>query len=311
MEFLKDFRAPMEPLSCTKLLPDSNYLYQVKWDGIRLIAIINKGKVNLINKHLRERNNQYAELHDLPAIIKAKTAVLDGEIVVLKDGKPSFPSVMKRDSCINEKQVEQLQKSRPINYMVFDLLFLNGENLMYMPLSQRQKYMAKIIAEKDYLHLVENFSDGKALFDVVESSGMEGVIAKRHDSPYIQGKKHQAWFKIKCLRMQNCLLGGYTLKGKRVNSLLLGAYRDDSFFYIGKAANGLDSECQDILSQQLPVLETTKCPFANLSSSSSNIHFIEPYLGVMVEYLEWTENLKLRFPVIKQFAVLKQTECVF
>lgn len=75
MEFLIDFRAPMEPLSCTKLLRDSKYLYQVKWDGIRLIAVINKGKVNLKNKHLRERNQPYVELHDLPARIKAKTVL--------------------------------------------------------------------------------------------------------------------------------------------------------------------------------------------------------------------------------------------
>lgn len=309
--FLEKFRVPMEPRSCSELPSGKDYLYQVKWDGIRMIAFLDQGKVRLFNKHLRERTSQYPELHDLPQRIDAESAVLDGEIVVLRDGKPNFPDVMRRANCIINEQIGQMQISYPIEYILFDLLYLNGQNLMNLPLSERQIHLPNIAIEKDYLHLVENFPDGQALFKAVQSMDMEGVVAKKYSSPYIQGKKHRFWLKVKCLRRQNCLLGGYTLRGKLVNSLLLGAYRDGSLFYIGKAANGLDADSQEVLSQQLPALEIIDSPFVNISRKPPEMHFIKPELGLLVEFLEWTDDLKLRSPVIKNFAIIERETCVF
>ncbi|MEN6325426.1 MAG: non-homologous end-joining DNA ligase [Syntrophomonas sp.] len=310
-DFLVKFRGPMEPLSCSELPLGKDYLYQVKWDGIRIIAILDQGKLRLFNKHLRERSNQYPELHDLPQRIDAQSAVLDGEIVVLRDGKPNFPDVMRRANCIIGEQPGLMQIFYPIEYMLFDLLYLNGQNLMNLPLSERQIHLHNIAAKKDYLHLVENFSDGQVLFKAVRSMDMEGVVAKKNGSPYIQGKKHQSWFKIKSLRRQNCLLGGFTLRGKLVNSLLLGAYRDGALFYIGKAANGLDASSLEVLSLQLPALEISENPFVNISRKSPEMHFVKPELGVEVEFLEWTDDLKLRTPVIKNFAIIGHETCVF
>lgn len=308
--FLEKFQGPMEPLASLELPLGRDYLYQVKWDGIRIIAVLNNGKVRLFNKHLQERTSQYPELHDLTHRIKAQTVVLDGEIVVLRNGKPSFPDVMRRANCANA-QTGQMPRSYPIEYMLFDLLYLDGENLMNLPLSDRQFNLHNIVAEKDYLHLVENFPDGQALFKAVESMEMEGVVAKKTRSTYIQGKKHQFWFKIKCLRRQNCLMGGFTLRGRLVNSLLLGAYRDGALYYIGKASNGLDVNQQEILAQQLPALEISESPFANLSRKTPEIHFAKPELGIEVEFLEWTDDLKLRSPVIKNFSMIEHEKCVF
>lgn len=309
--FLAKFQSPMEPLPGTVLPEGEEYLYQVKWDGIRIIAILDRGKARLFNKHLRERTNQYPELHDLPRRIKAQSAVLDGEIVVLRNGKPSFPDVMRRANCVVNKQTGLMQISYPIEYMLFDLLYLNGQNLMNLPLLERQIHLGNIVAEKDYLHLVENFADGPALFKAVQSMNMEGVVAKKNDSHYIQGKKHQSWLKIKCLRRQDCLVGGFTLRGKRVNSLLLGAYREGALFYIGKAANGLDSGSLQILSEQLPLLEISETPFVNISGKPPEMHFVKPELGIQAEFLEWTDDLKMRSPVIKNFALIGPETCVF
>lgn len=309
--FLEKFQYPMEPLACPDIPLGKEYLYQVKWDGIRIITVIDKNKVRLFNKHLRERTNQYPELHDLPQRINAQSAVLDGEIVVLRDGKPNFPDVMRRANFVVNELSGSMQISYPIEYMLFDLFYLNGQNLMNLPLTERQIHLGNIVAEKDYLHLVENFSDGPALFKAVQSMDMEGVVAKKKGSPYIQGKKHQLWLKIKCLRRQDCLMGGYTLRGKQVNSLLLGAYRDGALFYIGKAANGLDGGSQEILSGQLPFLEISESPFVNISGKPPEMHFVKPELGVQVEFLEWTDDLKMRSPVIKNFALNKPETCVF
>ena len=199
----------------------------------------------------------------------------------------------------------------PIEYMLFDLIYLNGQNLMNIPLSERQIHLHNIAAEKDYLHLVENFSDGQALFKAIRSMDMEGVVAKKNGSSYIQGKKHQSWLKIKSLRRQNCLVGGFTLRGSLVNSLLLGAYRDGALFYVGKAANGLDTSSQEVLSQQLPALEIDDSPFVNILRKRPEMHFLKPKWGVEVEFLEWTDDLKLRSPVIKNFAIIENEKCVF
>lgn len=310
-KFLEKFRAPMEPLTGPELPSGRDYLYQVKWDGIRIIAVVNNGKVRLFNKHLQERTSQYPELQDLTHRIKAQAAVLDGEIVVLRDGKPSFPDVMRRANCAVNAQIGQMQRSYPIEYMLFDLLYLDGGNLMNLPLSDRQFNLHNIVAEKDYLHLAENFPDGQALFKAVESMEMEGIVAKKQKSTYIQGKKHQFWFKIKCWRRQNCLMGGFTLRGRLVNSLLLGAYRDGALYYIGKASSGLDVTKQEILSQQLPALVISESPFANILRKTPEMHFVKPELGVEVEFLEWTGDLKLRSPVIKNFSMIEHEKCVF
>ncbi|MEN6347862.1 MAG: hypothetical protein ABFD08_00480, partial [Syntrophomonas sp.] len=267
--------------------------------------------VKLINKHNRDKTPQYSELNVLPQIIEAKNAVLDGEVVVLKDGRPSFPTVMIRDHCTDIKKIAGLKNTLPVNYMVFDLLYLDGENLMSQDLSTRKMKLHDIFKQQDSIFLVEDFNEAELLFRAVESMGMEGIVAKNRYSSYIQGKKHKEWFKIKCRRTQNCLIGGYTLRGKMVNSILLGAYRDNNFIYIGRAGSGLSSAQQEVLSRELPNLQKKTSPFINLNKVPVNYFFIDPLLGVKIEFLEWTDDLHLRSPVIKDFLPLHPEQCTF
>lgn len=303
------FRKVMEPVPYPEAFDHPDYLYQVKWDGVRILSHIQDGHVQLINKHMHERTEQYSELQDLSRLLDARNAVLDGEVVVLKDSKASFPDVMRRDRCSDIKSIKYLQKKLPVDYMVFDLLWLNGKNLMHEPLSIRKSYLQKMIHEEDFLHLLEDFYQGKTLFEAVKAMNMEGIVAKKKEGSYIEGKKHQDWLKIKCRYLQNCLLGGYTLRGKIVNSLLLGVYDENNFLYVGRAASGLSTSQQEILSKELPKLEINNSPFSNLLGKRGNFHFIKPDLGIKVEFQEWTEDLKLRTPVIKAFADIESGEC--
>lgn len=291
----------MEPISCLEVFDRDDYLYQVKWDGVRMLAFLEAGKVTLINKRHHDRTLQYAELQELPARINARHAILDGEIVVLKEGKPSFPSVMSRDNLRDTVRIERVRKQLPINYMVFDLLHLDGDDLIGQPLEYRQELLRSRIQPGDWLHLVEDFDKGSVLFDSICQMGLEGIVAKQREGRYVSGKKHHDWFKIKYRRRGICQVGGYTLRGAVVNSLLLGWEQDNRLLYVGRASSGLSSRQEEVLADSLPAREINTPPFANLTRRPTGYHFIEPGIKVEVEFAEWTEDLHLRAPVIKKF----------
>lgn len=301
---------PMEPILCTTPPPDNHdFIYEVKWDGVRMLAFIEPGQVRLINKRQHVRTRQYPELQGLTRFIKATTAILDGEVIALKNGRPSFPTVMQRDLVVRPETVQQLVRHIPIHYMVFDLLFLNGEFLTGLPLEKRKERLYEVLQPQSAIQLVEPFSSGQLLWEATRKQDMEGIVAKRRDSPYIAGKKHRLWLKMKHRRRQNCVVGGYTLRGNRVNALLLGAYRDGELLYLGRAGSGLTEKDVDMLTVELPRLEKNDSPFHNLASPQRGYYFTEPVLTVAVEFAEWTEDGHFRAPVIAGFTGLSPREC--
>ncbi len=307
MEVLLREIKTMDPINRNDVIDSEEFIYQVKWDGVRILAGIYGEKVILINKRGNERTEQFPELQTLPKLIGADNVVLDGEIVVLREGKPSFPAVIQRDHCTNSRNIAHLTVSLPLAYMVFDLLYLNGKDLRPAPLLERISQLDKLFHNQEYLHLVESFPAGTVLFDAVRKAGLEGIVAKRKSSRYSRGKQHSDWYKIKCLRTQNCLVGGYTLRGNKVNALLLGVFREGKLSFAGKAANGLSSEHLQMLSTELPNLEVSSSPFNE--GTQPGHHYIKPQIGVLVEFLEWTDSLHLRFPVIKAFIQAAEADC--
>ncbi|MGI5878986.1 MAG: non-homologous end-joining DNA ligase [Syntrophomonadaceae bacterium] len=303
---LKEYKA-MEPVKRDDVFDREDFLYQIKWDGVRILAGMDNSKVSLINKRGNFRTVQFPELQSLPELVAADSAILDGEIVVLRDGKPSFPAVMQRDRTTNPPTINLLSGRLPVAYMVFDILFLNGEDLRNQPLSNRIALLSQLFTDRDYLYQVQSFPHGSTLLAAVKAADLEGIVAKRKDSLYCPGKHHQDWYKIKCLRHQNCLVGGYTLRGQQVNSLLLGVLREGKLSFAGKAANGLNSGQWQMLSRELPELKIDHSPFSN--PVPSNAYFIRPQLAVQVEFLEWTDSLQFRFPVIKSFINATKSDC--
>lgn len=301
---------PMEPVLFPTLLEDSSdFIYEVKWDGVRMLAFIDQGEVRLVNKHQHVRTRQYPELQELGRFVKAATAVLDGEIIALKNRRPSFPTVMQRDLTRRPEVVRQLVSHIPIHYMVFDLLFCNGEFLTGLPLQQRKKQLRKVLQPQPGIQLVEPFYSGQTLLQATREQELEGIVAKRLDSLYLPGKKHRLWLKVKNRRRQECAVGGYTLRGNRVNALLLGAFRDEDFIYLGRAGSGLAEREVDMLTGELPHLSRSDSPFRNLTSLKRGGHFTEPVLCVTVEFAEWTEDGHFRAPVITGFTGLTPREC--
>lgn len=297
-EFLKEIQT-MDPVLRQEVFESSDFLYQVKWDGVRMLTAVSGKNVTLQNRKGNQRTVQYPELNTLPSLINSESAVLDGEIIVFQGGKPSISRVMQRDLAKSPLTISRLVKTNPIAYMVFDLLYCNGKDLRKEILTDRIARLQELFENRDYLFQVESFSEGKKLFEAIDHSGLEGIVAKRKNSLYLPGKNHRDWYKTKCLKTQNCLVAGYTMKGNAVNALLLAVMKEGELIYAGKAANGLSSEQLKIISKELPKLKTGKSIFHGKVQQGH--YYVEPHLAVLVEFLEWTDQLHLRFPVIKQF----------
>lgn len=181
--------SPMEPLPRCEPFDDTAYLFQVKWDGVRILAHVGGGQVYLHNRKLNERTRHYPELGLLADLVCGE-AVLDGEVVALKDSRPNFPLLLERDLVVPGSAAALVGAARvQISYMVFDIVYRDGKNLMGLPLWERQLILSETVPKDGTVHLVESFEVGTALFESVSERGLEGIVAKRRNSIYLPGKK--------------------------------------------------------------------------------------------------------------------------
>ena len=301
---------PMEPIMRKQVFDSEEFTYQLKWDGVRMLAYSGKNQVELINKKLNNRTAQYPELQALISLLHGRQAVLDGEIVAFKDSQPNFPAVMRRDNARKEKCIAMLLKEVPISYIVFDLLWDNDKDLRNLPLIERKRHLQNLLRPQNGIHIIEDFPSGSSLFTAVQEANLEGIVAKRKASPYLAGKKHQDWYKIKYRRRQSCIIGGYTLRNNIANSLLLGVYQGDNLHYVGRASSGLNESDWKELHSGMSHLQTGKMHFVSLPSQiARKCYFINPSLVVEVEFAEWTQDMHLRSPVIKGFLKIPPEQC--
>lgn len=293
---------PMEPRHHGEPFQDPRYIFQVKWDGVRYLAFMEGGRLKLQNRRLRVKTRLYPDLAPLAGALGERGGVLDGEIIALgEEGNPSFPQVLRRD--LVKEAAPGLERRIPVYFMAFDLLYLGEENLMGRPLAERLELLEKHLLVGPAVLLTRTHSDGPGLFKTVEERSLEGMVAKKKDSPYRAGQKTADWLKVKTGRFQDCLLGGYALKRGRVSTLLVGAYRDGALIYLGRVSSGLKEEELSALHRELYPYRRKAPPFANpprLEGSLEGV-WLEPTLGLKVQYAEWTPDLKLRSPRVKGF----------
>ncbi|MFZ5639104.1 MAG: DNA ligase [Bacillota bacterium] len=291
---------PMEPVLCPEAFDDDGWTAQVKWDGVRCLAYLDGDSCRLFNKRLHERTFQYPELQELKKISRSRTAVLDGEVIVLSDGKPSFSAVLRRDWATNQANIRSAIRRLPVNYMIFDIIGHHDRDLTKLTFNERQEILCSNIIETETIRLVENFPGmGNRLFQAVKEQNLEGVVLKRSDSPYVPGKKSSYWHKVKALRRQLCHVGGFTLTKAGLRSLLLGVPGEDSLVYAGRASIGLTETDLKALHGFLSHHLTEKPPFKNPPRVSGvKLQWVKPVMTVEIEFLEWTDDLQLRHPKI-------------
>lgn len=269
----------MEPVPLPYIKNGNGFIYQVKWDGIRGIAVIENESLRLYNKSGIECTEKYPEFKSLPQSVLAQQAVLDGEIVALEGGKPSFYRVLRRSLSKNASNAPYF----PVNYIVFDLLFLNHRDIRHLPLEERQRMLHGCFSGSAVTVPADSFEDGEALFELMKQRNMEGIVSKRMSSRYTAGKRHADWFKIKVIKKLLCAVTGINYHNGLQASLSLGVYRDGVLTSVGSVGSGVKAEDMRTLEKQLKPGEM-------------------PIITCWVKFSEWTPAGTLRNPVMLGFS---------
>ncbi|MGA2903542.1 MAG: non-homologous end-joining DNA ligase [Candidatus Korobacteraceae bacterium] len=312
---------PMLAISVDKPFDDEAWLYEIKWDGYRAVAFLDGKSVRLVSRNQNDLTAAYPELHDIPAYLKFRTAILDGEIVALDEqGRSSF-SLMQQRTGVGEggRRIRRTRDDIPVVYYAFDLLYLDGYDLMQADLEQRKQLLASIIASNDLLRYSDHYvGRGTALFEAAAQRGLEGIIAKRRESCYLQ-KRSREWLKIKIVKQQECVIGGYTdPRGSRENfgSIVLGLHDEKGrLIPVGQAGSGFTEQTHAQMWKRLHALETSRNPFFGKVESDRRVHYVKPELVAEIKFTEWTHEgqsggVKMRAPVFQGLRLDKEArEC--
>ncbi len=333
--------APMEPVPLPDPgddpppghpLLDPSWAGEVKWDGIRLLAACDGGRARLFSRRLRERTTAYPEVEETLARhgLARRQAVLDGEVAVFVAGRPSFPAVLRRENAGGRART--LADALPATYLVFDLLAVDGRDLRALAWDTRRRRLAETLGEQEPgapVRLSPAWIPGLTVLRQVRARQLEGVVLKRRESRYADGRRSRDWLKIKVRRQLEAVVGGYTTKRGRLAALLLGLYRSPfpgeageegggmpaprlgepaaapdarPLVYVGRVGSGFPEEEGARLRGLLSLLVRPSPPFAaggpHLPRDPETVvRWTEPLLTAVVEFLEWTDALRLRAPV--------------
>lgn len=296
---------PMLATSAEAPFDSPAFSYEPKWDGVRTLAFVDGGVVRLQTRNLLDCTSQYPEAHGIAeALTGAYQAIVDGEIVALDEqGVPSFQRLQPRMHVQDESAVKRLRRSTPVRYHVFDLLWVDGKDLSREPLRERQRLLEAAVTPMGAIARSEPFvGTGKALFEAVRERGLEGIVAKRLDSPYTYGRS-PSWIKIKSQRTLDCVIGGWTAgEGGRQNTLgalLIGVYRDGKLTPVGHVGTGFDERTLRDLLTKLKERESPTPPFHTVPRVNRPARWCLPELVCEVQYTELTHDGTLRHPTFR------------
>ena len=291
---------PMMAVLTSEPFDDDEWLFEVKWDGHRCLANLGTS-TRLTSRTTRDMTAQFPELIDMHRQLAARNAVVDGEIVALdREGRPSFERMQDRF----HRTPEELARNKgrvPVQFLAFDLLWLDGQSLLDLPLVERRARLVEVLVETRDIRLSQVVEGaGKDFFAQVKALQLEGMVAKRAASPYRPGARSHDWRKIKALCLQDCVIVGWTPgKGGRaatLGSLLLATYDDGRLRYAGNVGTGFTHAFLADLLDRLQQLQVDKPQFEGFEGTPRprGARFVRPELVCEVEYLKWTQDDKLR-----------------
>ncbi len=299
---LDQLYTPMLASAAREVPVGSDLSYEVKWDGIRAMIYIYDREVKIISRSGRDISHSFPELCD-PQIVKVEHAVLDGEIVVLdQEGRPMFHEVISRMHLQGAAKISHASRAKPVVFYAFDLLTLDGLEVIDMPLAKRRSWLNMILRSKGVCRISRTFEDGSLLFNAIQEKQMEGIIAKRDSSRYHIGQRTEAWVKVKCRYEVEVYIVGYT-KGKGDRSKVFGALHlavkstGDSFVYKGKVGTGFDDKKLRDTYQQIKGIKKSHKLFDTFIEEEHNTVWIEPRLQCKIEYASLSSNDTYREPV--------------
>ncbi|TRO64115.1 DNA ligase D [Christiangramia sabulilitoris] len=290
-----DPRAVIKPMLATtakKIFNHPDWIYELKWDGYRMIAHIENSKVSLTSRNGISYDSRFPDLvRDLQSI--PHEVILDGEVVALNEkGLPAF----------QELQNYSESSGYELKYYVFDMLYLNGHSMLDLPLLDRKSLIPEILQDTSlslYCDHIETM--GTAFYEKAIEAGMEGIIAKKASSTYVPGYRSENWLKVKAFESQEALICGYTeSKGALFGSLILGMYKNGKLEYIGNVGTGFSAKDQKDILEKLQSSKTGRSPFEEKINLKGRIaHWVNPQLICEVRFSEWTRTGKMRHPIFK------------
>ena len=284
----------------------ANWAFEIKWDGVRAILFVEGGRVRAQSRNDLDVSASFPELAEIGDFLGMTTCVLDGEIVALgEDGRPSFSTLQRRMHVANQREARRRAAADPVSFVAFDLLYVDGHSLLALPYDERRARLESLHLAGETFTTTESFRDvsGQDILAAAMQNGLEGVVAKRRDSPYRPGRRHADWTKVKTFRTQEVVIGGWTEgRGEREGSLgalLLGIPDDDGLRYVGKVGTGFSANARRDLLEDLRPLTIPQSPFGSPlpARETSGAHFARPVLVGEVEFGEWTTAGRLRHPV--------------
>jgi bifunctional non-homologous end joining protein LigD len=282
-----------------KPFSDPNWLFEIKWDGIRTIAQIDNGKVRLLARSKRDVTAEFPEFQDLARHVRAGTAILDGEIVTLnQNGRSDFQKLQNRFGVSNPSQ--KLIQSVPLTYYVFDLLYCNGFDLRKSPLLQRKELLRQVLlADRRVRYSEHQLEKGKDLFEAAQEQRLEGIVGKHIESPYT-GNRTPLWIKLKVLNELNAVILGWTAPRRTrqyFGALVLGLYDQKELKFIGSVGTGFDQKTQKAILAQLEKLKVPRSPLREPPTLREKVEWVRPALVARIKFANWTDDDHLRAPV--------------
>ena len=301
------FVEPMKAKLVEKPPAAGDWIYELKFDGIRLIAVKTDKKVSLFSRNQNDLSARFPEIVEAIADLPARQCVIDGEVVALdEEGRSSFQLL---------QALEMEGWKSPVYFYAFDLLQLDGKNLLGVPLEARKKVLEKLSTDADdpirYSGAIG--SEAEPLLDEVKRRGLEGLIGKQRNSVYEPGRRSGAWIKLKCVQEQEFVIGGYTPPQgarKHFGAILVGYYDKNKLAFAGKVGTGFTAKSLSTLYKKLQNEARVDCPFVDLPSKQNGqwvqgitpsmmkkMHWVNPKFVAQIKFAEWTRDGKLRAPV--------------
>jgi len=308
---------PIKPMMAKTGNPfdSDNHFFELKWDGLRALLFLQDGKLELQNRNLRDVTASYPEIQTVTKKIKAKRAIIDGEVVVLsKKGTPDFGKLQNRFGIEDPKRVETARRANPVTYVAFDLLHLNGKDIIKNQLEIRKNTLHDLIEEGPHLlygdHIERN---GLQYYSEALKLGFEGVIGKEKHSPYLIGVRSSFWTKSKGSQTLDAIVVGYTqgegMRKATFGSLVMAMYDDTgNLVHVGNVGGGFDDKSLLEIKPMLDKLVVKKPVITGPVEAPSPITWVKPSIVCEIIYANITTDKKLRFPRFNRLRTDKKPE---
>ena len=272
------------------------YIYELKLDGERCIAYLDRDKTILKNKRNILMLPKVPELAEIHKNVNVR-CILDGELAVIKDGRPDFFEIQGRSMMSNPVKIDMAAKKYPACFTAFDILYYENRQVTDLPLTERKELLQKAVISENGRFAVSRFieKNGIQFYALAEQQELEGIVAKRKDSKYYFDKRTKDWIKIKYLQDDDFVVLGYVPKENSMNSIILGQYSNGQLVYKGHVTLGVGGEPF----RRIKTLNKTDCPFSEIPKGNENAVWVTPELVCTVKYMMKTESGGMRQPVFK------------